>query len=272
MLDTAVSVGKATVRRARRQARVLDDALYALTYGRQLGALKELHAGKRCFIIGNGPSLKMHDLTKLAGEQKFATNMFLLHPDLGAMHLDFFCASDQIHWQVNGGFPEVWKAAFRRLPYCRFFFEKACTPIFRRTPELQDREVYFLNLDERRRVFAGEFSTDVTRRTAWGATVVVDFCLPLAYYMGFREVFLLGCDCDYQRDRSASFEQAFFYDRSLDPRRIPEWTGTPAHVQTMFDAYRVVKRVFEADGRKIYNAGHGGKLEVFERVRYDDLF
>jgi uncharacterized Rossmann fold enzyme len=34
-------------------------------YEKRLKALKDLHRGKRCFIIGNGPSLKAEDLEML---------------------------------------------------------------------------------------------------------------------------------------------------------------------------------------------------------------
>src|SRR4051812_20507954 len=40
----------------------------------------ERHPGPRCFIIGNGPSLKEQDLSRLTGEVTFATNSFYLHP------------------------------------------------------------------------------------------------------------------------------------------------------------------------------------------------
>ena len=33
-----------------------------------LGSYKDAHLGERCFIIGNGPSLKKTDLSKLRGE------------------------------------------------------------------------------------------------------------------------------------------------------------------------------------------------------------
>jgi len=36
--------------------------------------------------------------------------------------------------------------------------------------------------------------------------------------------------------------------------------------------YAKCKEEFEADGRKIYNATVGGKLEIFERKDYSDLF
>lgn len=251
---------------------MIDGVKYTLAEGRRLRQFKDIYKGERCFIIGNGPSLKMHDLTKLAEEKKFAVNMFLSHPDLEKIHLDFFCVCDPIHWNVNGGFPQSWYMAFKKLPYCLLFFKKDCIPVYKSTAELQDRLVYFINLDSSRHVFEGDFSVNVPSHTCWGRTVIIDLCLPLAFYFGFKEVFLLGCDCDYKLSNGDNYEKSFFYDRKLDERNIPKETGDALHIRQVMSSYGIVKKIFEAHGRKIYNAGYGGKLEVFERVNYDDLF
>ena len=41
---------------------------------REIRAYKNIHQGERCFIIGNGPSLTMEDLSCLTGEHCFAAN------------------------------------------------------------------------------------------------------------------------------------------------------------------------------------------------------
>ena len=43
-----------------------------------LSALKDQHRGKRCFILGNGPSLRHLDLGKLKNEITFGMNRFYL--------------------------------------------------------------------------------------------------------------------------------------------------------------------------------------------------
>src|SRR5215211_3689996 len=51
---------------------------------KRLGKLKDVHKGKRAFIIGNGPSLKQTDLSKLRDEITFCMNRFYLaFPELG---------------------------------------------------------------------------------------------------------------------------------------------------------------------------------------------
>ncbi|HQL39176.1 MAG TPA: hypothetical protein PKV95_06830, partial [Anaerolineaceae bacterium] len=50
----------------------------------RLAACRNQHAGKRCFIIGNGPSLRQTDLAKLRGEMTFGLNrIYLAFPELG---------------------------------------------------------------------------------------------------------------------------------------------------------------------------------------------
>ncbi len=51
---------------------------------RRLGELKDIHRGQRCFIIGNGPSLKQTDLSLLKDEFTFGMNrIYLGFPEMG---------------------------------------------------------------------------------------------------------------------------------------------------------------------------------------------
>ena len=49
-----------------------------------LEAFHNIHQGKRCFILGNGPSLKQTDLSKLRNEYTFGMNrIYLAFEELG---------------------------------------------------------------------------------------------------------------------------------------------------------------------------------------------
>src|SRR4030065_2684504 len=50
----------------------------------RLHQVENIHPHKRCFIIGNGPSLRQTDLNKLRGEFTFGLNrIYLLFSELG---------------------------------------------------------------------------------------------------------------------------------------------------------------------------------------------
>ncbi|MFA5336877.1 MAG: hypothetical protein WC330_00925 [Candidatus Omnitrophota bacterium] len=125
----------------------------------------------------------------------------------------------------------------------------------------------------------GNFSSNIPFETYFGWTVIIDICLPVAFYLGFDTVYLLGCDCDYRLDKAKDFSQSFFYDVSNLPKlaweelyKSSDRQGSEfGHQGKVLAGYQTVKRYFESHGRKIYNAGHGGKLDVFERVNYEDV-
>src|SRR3546814_21147637 len=57
----------------------------------------------------------------------------------------------------------------------------------------------------------------------------------------------------------------------LPPSRSTR-TDTLFPYTTLFRSYQMADLVYRCAGRRIYNATVGGKLEVFERVKFDGLF
>ena len=63
---------------------------------KRLAALKDIHKGKRAFIIGNGPSLKQTDLSKLKNEITFGMNrIYLAFPELG-FTTSYICVTNDL--------------------------------------------------------------------------------------------------------------------------------------------------------------------------------
>jgi len=115
-------------------------------------------------------------------------------------------------------------------------------------------------------------SLDVAKEVYTGDSVIIDFCLPLAFYMGFSEIYLVGCDTDYGLDRAKDYSQGYFYDvkRTTAPRQAIDYHRQYWY-RNVITSYEVTRRLFEQHGRRIYNATAGGKLEVFDRVELDDV-
>jgi hypothetical protein len=69
--------------RARHQAAALFDRRLRDSQEAVEG-FRDCHRGQRCFILGNGPSLRDTDLSRLRGEVTFGMNrIYLLFPELG---------------------------------------------------------------------------------------------------------------------------------------------------------------------------------------------
>ena len=228
---------------------------------KRLEAFRNIHAGKRCFLIGNGPSIAKHDLTKLNGEISFVTNYFPTTELISRFTPTYFCFSD---WRVLKPTPTT-KAlnAINRIPDSTISFY----PI-RLVHELQEltsaskSKNFFLNFVPTNQIWRNQdFSYDVTRAVYCGDTIIIDFCLPLAIFMGIRDIYLLGCETDYSA--------GYFYSTS------DESAETDYHVSHWYrnvtTSYEVVKRKILPLGVTIRNATLGGNLEVFDRVDFENL-
>jgi hypothetical protein len=115
-------------------------------------------------------------------------------------------------------------------------------------------------------------SLDVEDAVYCTDTVIMDFCLPMAVYMGFTEIYLLGCDTDYCLDKAEDFSHAYFYDvtRLKQRRRTPEYIQTQWY-DNVIRSYELMKTALDARGVRVYNATQGGRLEVFERISLGDI-
>ncbi|MCB9799729.1 MAG: hypothetical protein H6757_03085 [Candidatus Omnitrophica bacterium] len=242
-------------------------------------ALKEKHnlyAGARCFIVANGASLRRQDLSFLRNEYVFAMNWFVLHPEFNSMRKLFFCMGDKRFWTPSGLLPGI-SERLQAHPGLICLFDHTLCPAAEK--DRLRHPVHYVWINTNRSVWAGQFQSDITRELCWGWSTVVDICLPAAFYMGFKNIYLLGCDCDYRLDRADDFSQSYFYSIDKlpedDRRRLQEQKNSPEQYnQTgiLPKSYQTVKDYFEQHGRKIYNAGAGGSLDVFKRVNYEGLF
>lgn len=224
---------------------------------RRLEALRDLHRGKRCFIIGNGPSLKQTDLTRLKDEYTLGQNrIYLAFPDIGF--------STSYYLSVNDLVIEQCAQDIQSLQIPRFVSWRA-----RRWLKPQDN-LYFIHT-----TYTGEkFATDIRQRVWEGGTVTYT-SLQVAYFLGFSQVILVGVDHNYVTQGKPN---ATVVSEGDDPNHFhPNYFGKgfrwqlPDLIQWE-EAYRLARRTYEADGRSVVDATVEGKLQVFPKVDYQSLF
>jgi hypothetical protein len=224
---------------------------------RALASLKDQHRGKRCFILGNGPSLRQTDLSRLRGEFTFGLNrIYLLFPELGFATTYLVTVNRLVIDQCTEELASV--LALKFLPWTtRRFFSSAPETVFIRTYCAKP-----------------QFSTHVNR-SIWPGATVTFVAMQLAYHIGFDEVVLLGVDHSFTTQGKPHTEVVSEGD---DPNHFaPDYFGKGfkwqlPDLETSEIAYRMAKQAFEADGRRIMDATIGGKLTVFPKVDYDTLF
>jgi hypothetical protein len=235
---------------------------------RRLGRLRNAHAGERCFIIGNGPSLNLLDLTLLTNEVTFGVNaIYTNYPKMG-FYPTYYVVEDYLVAEDRA--PEINAYGKSRVKFFGNYLRYCLQP---------DSSTVVLNilLDYRDYPDFPHFSRNALEKVWVGGTVSY-VCMQLAYYMGFSQVYLVGFDHSYSVPKDAAIQEAVITSRSGDVNHFDAsyfGAGKRWHdprVDRMAKAYARAAGIFATDGRLIRNATAGGMLDIFERVDYRTLF
>lgn len=240
-------------------------------YREALRALRSKYKDRqRCFVIGNGPSLNETDLACLKDEVTFAVNGFFLKARELKWQPTFYVVEDHLVAEDRREWINALEGPTKLFPaylgYC--LAEGPDTIFFNHRP----RKSYPHGFD---------FSLDAADITYAGCTVTFT-ALQLAAYMGFKEIYLLGVDANYDVPADAAQSKSYGVGvldmKSDDPNHFhPDYFGKgfrwhDPQVDKMVEAYREARKVIDQTDQRIYNAGIGGKLEVFERRSFTSLF
>lgn len=212
-----------------------------------------VHKGETCTIIGNGPSLLDVPFGFLNKYPTFGTNRIYL--------LDGFepCYYVAVNPLVIAQF--IHEITEKMAGSVKFIAERFAASVPNAVPVRSIGPESFC-FDPRSGLYEG-----------WTVTYV---CLQLAYFMGFKTVYLVGVDHRYNTgdipggvklDGSGSdanhFDAGYF------------GTGTSWHSPDLTRsarAYELARKVFKADERRIVNLTAGSALEVFEKQTLEDIY
>jgi hypothetical protein len=222
-----------------------------------LAGLKNAHRGERAFILGNGPSLRNIDISKLRGEKTFGMNrVFLAFPEWG-FQTSFLVS-------VNDLVIEQSASDIMALSIPKFLSWRS-----RRYLKPDDQTTFLHTTYER-----PKFAKDARGRLWEGATVTY-VALQLAYHLGFDPVILIGVDHSFASKGAPNTTlTSQGEDRDhFDPRyfgRGFRWQLPDLDMSER--AYQMARAAYEADGRRVLDATVGGQLTVFPKVEYNSLF
>lgn len=224
----------------------------------KLESWRNRYEGQRCFVVGNGPSLRKTDLSKLDGEFTFGMNRIYL-----AFNDHDFKSSCLV--SVNDLVLEQCHEDMQALNLPKFVSWRA------RSYFDPGEHLMFLDTDY---TPPADFNGDATGRLFEGFTVTY-VCLQLAYFMGFSTAILIGVDHNFVTQGPAN---TVVTSEGDDPNhfaanyfgkgfrwQLPDLEGSER-------AYLMAKEAYAADGRQILDATKGGKLTIFPKVEYDQLF
>lgn len=256
---------------------IYEDLISWKTQVERLKKIKGIYKGKRCFVIGNGPSLKIEDLNKIGGEYSFACNSIYALYSQTDWRPSFYCAIDAIFCKEMMSDKDNMK---RLIDGCKMAFTSIVGEgiQYRNDPDFE--AVYFT-----KSLFEDpvRFSSDCSEQVYSGGTVTYAM-LQLAVYMGFKEIYLVGIDFSFsvEQHKDGTVTHSDIIDHmpemESEERRFHQVVyeryseKTFAAIDLQLAGYQEAKKYADKHGVKIFNATRGGKLEVFERVNFDELF
>lgn len=159
--------------------------------------LKNAYAGEQCFILGNGPSIRDENLKLLNGKYIFTVNQMIRKKEFEKLKPICNFWFDPVYFDEN--VPEDSKKEFEIL------FKKTCAcndKIINFVPVsayrfLQDHglmidRVHFIN---DALYYYDNYDQDFDLADLMpGFQNIVQYAIASAIYMGFKEIYLLGCD------------------------------------------------------------------------------
>lgn len=217
---------------------------------------KNKYIGKKCFIIGNGPSLKISDLERLNNEITFACNRIYVLFDKTNWRPTFYLCQD----------PTLVRSCRDEIKRIDKSIIKFIKPTGQRKYDI-DGAIYFDNDYEYSfKRITPPFSDNI-ENTVYDGLSITYTALQIAAYMGFSRIYLLGVDCNYSKDNKFIDKNSYPDARMYDPKKV----GMPPDMEYTFRAYEVANEYANNHCFKIYNATRGGMLEVFQRIELDEV-
>ena len=236
-------------------------------YGKRLAGYKNRYADRRCFLIGNGPSLRAEDLTRLCerGEITFGFNRIYNIFDQTPWRPDFYISQDE---KMLGGCADVVDGLdlpVKLIPIQLKWYHG-----------ISIRDALYFNIVHQQVEDPREFRfSDDGAKCLYNSSTGMYTAAQLAAYMGFSEIYFIGVDHHFHT--SINNEGKIVVDPTAKDYFTDKYNEDKANLfipntEKSTLTYVAMKRHCEERGIRVFNATRGGKLEVFQRVDFDALF
>lgn len=260
---------------------IYNDLINFKKYTNKVKKFQKKHCHERCFIIGNGPSLKIEDLEKIQKEISFASNAIYALYSHTNWRPTYYCAGDPIFCKEMMSDKMNLK---KIIDGCQAAFTSIISEgiLFRDDKDVE--QLYYLRrVNETSDSNSPKFSIDCSEQTYLAGTITYDM-LQLAVYMGIQEIYLIGMDCNYSierhlngtitRNNLANYMPEIESEAQNFYNAVFERHGQHciADIDLQLAGYQSAKQYGDSHNIKIYNATRGGKLEIFPRINFDSLF
>ncbi len=237
--------------------------------------LKNIHKGQRCFILGNGPSLTEVDLSLLKDEFTFTVNDLFYKEDFKELNTTYHLFADPYYFE---NLEEVIDRLKSKANPLGIFLESNGYQQMRKQDLNTKYPIYIyangIEIDDL--VFT---ELDLCQFLPYFCTVVQN-AIAISAYMGFSEIYLLGCDCTgilnyIDRVKGQNMKHYAYLLPEEDQIRQQGIKISCEHMffewHHIFKSYRILREELHKKHIKIVNLTESGILDSLEKGRLEDV-
>lgn len=264
--------------------------------------IKNKYLGQRCFILGSGPSIKDLDLDQLKNERVFVVNEFDRHPQFKNLRHVYHVLADACYF-IDDKNTYFWERLKHKSDITNsavtYFFHVKGKVLVEKEKLFSKNKIHYLSSHG---IISDhfDFNINLDKTLPWPKNSILS-CLMIAVYMGFREIYLLGCEHNFlvlnagiERGQPKTLNH-FFVNAELEQMkemnkeeaeekiktRFGHWEGHEdftyesklAQILRLFKNYRLfykkVRKLYP--DIKIFNATPNSYLDVFPSIKYEEL-
>lgn len=237
-------------------------------------ALRGRHAGRRCFVLGNGPSLAQVNLAAFSEEITIGMNSISRHPDVARWSPTYYCRAEPGAAYDTPSKLESIRTLTETLACEGYFFPWDAKPTIERHNLLPAaRTYYFKSIVDLTEWPVERYPLDMADGIPYVGNTA-QFAILLAIYLGANPIVLLGMDHDFLAHRSINrhFYAAQAEDEGgSDDLRIYSYKKMMTDCLREWERYEVTHAMAKRQGTTILNATRGSFLDVFPLVDLDAL-
>lgn len=242
--------------------------------------LKDKHRGKRCFLLGSGPSIKKENLKPLKDQIVFALNNFYVHDDFAHImsgDVEKYYMTAPVHPPQT---EDEWKAWFEDMEnnipkdvnmlFGLNKYDGNIKNIIDKYDIFKEHKInwYFAGIPTNEYYNFSQNEIDLTNMVLSANTVSI-YALLASIYMGFDEIYLLGMDHNYM---CKSEVDSRFYKHSIHQKdqikRMSDMYNYKSYNKILlrgmvqiFNHYQILNKNSNC---KIYNTSKDSLLDIFD--------
>lgn len=232
--------------------------------------IQRAFAGRRCFVLANGPSLANVDIDSFGSEVTVVMNAFNRHPAIRLWQPTVHCVAEPADTYTSPEGIEFLEGSLIGYTSTIHVFPLEMKALFEETGLLPPERLVLFKADG---TPASEFDrVDLTGLIPSPHDTSV-LAVSVAIAMGCDPIVILGLDQNFLSHQGIN---RHFYDDATVPWPAEDLSLTPYLVRmrqgiTTFEAHAALGRIALKNGQTIFNATEGSFLDVYPRATLADL-